>query len=230
MRVGLVGGTFNPIHLGHLLIAEEARERLGLEEIVFIPTGQPWMKEGCPLTPPHHRLNMIRLAIQANPFFRVSSMEMDRPGPTYTVDTLSELHNQTGGSDDLYLVLGVDSLREFPRWKQPEKILELCSLVASPRPGYPEMDQGFLKGIHPSATTVRPTRSSKSVNDPLHSEPRLDISDNKLVFLEGPLVDISGTEIRRRVSQGMSVRYQVPDDVERYIYCYGLYRDVELSR
>ena len=230
MRVGLVGGTFDPIHLGHMLIAEEACARLALDEMVFIPTGQPWMKADTSLSAPHHRLNMIRLAILNNPFFRASSMEIDRPGPTYTVDTLSELHNQAGGSDDLYFVLGVDSLREFPRWKQPEKILELCSLIATPRPGYKKVDHGFLRGIDPSTSTFCAALPSKSANDPIRSEPGLETSDHRVVFLEGPMVDISGTEIRRRVAKGLSVRYQVPDEVERYIYRYGLYRDVDLRR
>ncbi len=205
-RIGIVGGTFDPIHLGHLLVAEEARLRLALEEVIFIPTGHPWMKAGQSLSPPHHRLNMVRLAIASNPFFRASSMEIDRQGPTYTVDTLEELRQEASGDADLYFILGIDSLKDFHRWKEPGKILEHCTLVAAPRPGCQGIDLTFLDHILPSS------------------------SREAVVVLEGPMVDISGTEIRRRVARGMSVRYQVPEEVVRYIYRYGLYRDVEVTQ
>lgn len=199
VRVGILGGTFDPIHVGHLLVAEGARVGLDLEEVVFIPTGQPWMKSGRILSPAHHRENMVRMSIASNPFFRVSSMEIDRPGPTYTVDTLRELHHELGGEDDLYFILGSDSSRDFQRWKEPEEILKLCTLAVVPRPGSLDHDLSAIS-------------QSKS---------------GSAVLLEGPMVDISGTEIRRRVSLGLSVRYLVPDDVEHYIRRYGLYGDVE---
>ena len=203
--VGLVGGTFDPIHLGHLLVAEEARVRLGLEEVVFIPTGQPWMKAERDLSPTHHRLNMVRLAVASNPFFRASSLEIDRPGLTYTIDTLREFHRDASGRDDFYFILGIDSLKEFHRWREPAKILELCTLVAVPRPGHPDMDLSFMDDVQPSAS-------------------------KKVVALDGLAIGISGTEIRRRVGLGLSVRYQVPEDVERYMYRYGLYRDAEVGK
>ena len=205
MRVGLIGGTFDPIHLGHLLVAEEARVRISLDEVVFIPTGHPWMKADRQLSPSHHRLNMVRMAIASNPFFRVSSTEIDRLGLTYTSDTLEELHKDAGSADDFYFILGTDSLRDFPHWKKPSRILELCALVVAPRPGYRDMDLSVLNSIEPSS------------------------SDRGLV-LEGPIVDVSGKEIRSRVGQGLSVRYWVPDDVEGYIYRFGLYRDREIGQ
>ena len=202
VRVGIIGGTFAPIHVGHLLVAEDARVSMELEEVVFIPTGQPWMKSGSTLSSAHHRMNMVRMAIASNPFFRASSMEIDRPGPTYTVDTLREMRQELDGEDDLYFILGSDSSEKFHRWKEPEEILRLCTIVTMPRPGSPDHD---LMGIDPSGS-------------------------GKVVFLEGPLVDISGTEIRRRVSMGLSVRYLVPDEVEHYIRRYGLYGDGEMSQ
>jgi nicotinate-nucleotide adenylyltransferase len=202
MRVGIVGGTFDPIHVGHLLIAEDARVGLGLEEIVFIPTGQPWMKSGRTLSPPHHRMNMVRMSIASNPFFRASSIEIDRPGPTYTVDTLRELRQEFGGEDDLYFILGSDSSKEFHRWREPGEVLRLCTLAVVPRPGSMDRD---LSAISPSGS-------------------------DKVVLLEGPLVDISGTKIRRRVSLGLPVRYMVPDEVEHYLRRYGLYRDAEVGQ
>ena len=202
MKLGILGGTFDPIHLGHLLIAEQARATLGLDEVLFITAGQPWMKEGTPISDARHRLSMVRLAVGANPFFHASAIEIDRPGPTYTVDTLEELRREAESDAQLYLVLGADSLKNLSRWKSPELLIQLCTLVAAPRPGHADRDLGFIDDIQPGAS-------------------------QKLAILEGPEVGISGAEIRRRVSQGLSVRYQVPEDVERYIYSHGLYRNVE---
>ena len=200
MRVGLLGGTLDPIHLGHLLVAEEARVKLGLEEVIFIPTGRPWMKAGDSIAPGHHRMNMVRLAVATNPFFRSSSDEVDRPGPSYTVDTLEALKTGEHEEDDLYFILGVDLLKEFHLWKRPDRILELSTLVVVPRPGVQHCDTSHLDSIGPSASS-------------------------KLVFLDGPCVGISGTEIRQRADRGYSVRYLVPEAVEDYLQRYGLYRN-----
>ena len=200
MRLGIVGGTFDPIHVGHLVIAEEARIKLSLEEVVFIPTGRPWMKQGRVLSEAHHRLSIVRLAVASNPFFRCSSAEVDRPGATYTVDTLEELHRESIGEDEIYFVLGADSAAQFHRWKNPGRILELCTLVVAPRPGFSAPDLGFLEEITPGAS-------------------------RHAILLEGPSLDISGTGIRRRISEGLAVRYQVPEGVERYLHSHGLYRD-----
>ena len=202
MRFGIIGGSFDPIHLGHLLIAEEARVRLDLAEVVFIPAGLPWMKQETPMSPAHHRLNMVRLAISSNPFFTASSREVDREGPTYTVDTLEELHRDNGDHQDLYFILGVDALQQLHLWKDPLRILELCTLVAAPRPGADVLDLRFLEDIGPSAK-------------------------EELVLLEGPPVGISATEIRRRAASGLSIQYQVPQEVERYIHRYRLYTERE---
>ena len=198
MKLGILGGTFDPIHLGHLLIAEEARVTLELDEVVFIAAGQPWMKEGAPISDARHRLSMVRLAVGANPFFHVSALEIDRTGPTYTVDTLEELQSQADHDRHMYLILGMDSLKGLPRWERSESLLKLCTLVAVPRPGHHKREMGFLDDIQPGAST-------------------------EVVLLESPEVDISGTEIRRRVSEGLPVRYMVPEGVERYIYSHGLY-------
>ena len=164
----------------------------------------PWMKEGDPPSSSYHRLNMVRLAVDSNPFFRASSLEIDRPGPTYTVDTLDQMHQDSGDKDDLYFILGIDSYRKFHTWKEPARVLELATLIAVTRPGHLQLDLGPL-----SDNSAAP---------------------EKVVVLEGLLVDISGTEIRRRVSLSLTVRYQVPDEVERYIYHYSLYRDEGTSK
>lgn len=175
MRVGIIGGTFDPIHLGHLIIAEEARIQLELEQVIFIPTGQPWLKAGRPLTPGQHRLKMVRLAIASNPYFRAASNEVDRPGPSYTVDTLVELREELGPAASLYFILGRDALEQFHQWKEPERLLELCNLVVVNRPGHPKDDFSTLLARYPQAA-------------------------DKVMALSAPLIDISGTEIRRRAA------------------------------
>jgi len=205
MKVGILGGTFDPIHLGHLIIAEEARVRLGLEEVLFIPTGQPWMKGGQPISPSQHRMNMVRLAVASNPFFKVCSMEMERPGPSYTVETLEELRRHRGPGHEFFFILGLDSLKEFHRWKDPAGILERCTLVALRRPGYEKVALAHLEEVRPDALA-------------------------RVVFLDAPLIEISGTEIRRRVASGVSIRYWVPREVEEYIYHNGLYRNTEVHQ
>ena len=199
MRIGILGGTFDPIHIGHLFIAEEARLRLDFEEVLFIPTGQPWMKGERSLSNANDRFNMVRLAIECNPFFRASSLEIDRSGPTYTVDTLRELHRQIGPGVDLNFIIGMDSLRWFMQWKEPAEVLELCKLAVVSRPGCEEYDFQQLDSVTPGGS-------------------------DRVLQVPAPLLDVSGTRIRDRVAKGKSIRYQVPNEVERYIWTHGLYR------
>ena len=117
MRLGLFGGTFDPIHFGHLLVAEEVRIQLHLDEVVLIPTGQPWMKVQRSLSPSKKRLDMVRIAVSRNPFFRASSIEVDRPGPTYTVDTVRSFREGMQAEDEIYFIIGMDSLKSFHLWK-----------------------------------------------------------------------------------------------------------------
>ena len=199
MRIGILGGTFDPIHLGHLLIAEEARLGLQLGQVLFVPAGRPWLKEGQPLTEARHRVRMVELAIAANPYFQVRRDEVDRPGLTYTVDTLEELRSELPSSAELYFILGLDAFESFHRWKEPDRILELSRLVVVSRPGYSveERDQ-LLARYHQQRDRICLL--------PVHS------------------VDFSATEIRRRAAQDISFRYQVPEAVEGYIVEEGLYR------
>ena len=125
MRIGILGGTFDPIHIGHLVLAEECLSRLELDQIWFIPTGEPWLKESLDITDGFHRLEMVKLATKSNPRFVVSSIEIDRSGPTYTIDTLRYLHNQLGGDTRIYFILGLDTLSNFHQWKDPENIINL---------------------------------------------------------------------------------------------------------
>jgi len=199
MKLGVLGGTFDPIHNGHLAVADEVRKRLELDEILFVPAGQPWLKAGKPLTEAEHRMEMVRLAIADRPYYKLSTMEIDREGPSYTVDTMSELKNQRADEDELFFILGWDSLAELPEWREPERIIRLCQLVAVPRPGYPRPDLKVLESSIPGL-------------------------NERVTVLDKPTVDISASDIRERVGKGLSISGLVPDAVARYIRENGLYR------
>jgi len=199
MKLGVLGGTFDPIHNGHLAVADEVRSQLKLDEIIFMPAGQPWLKAGKPLTKAKHRLGMVRLAIADRAYCKISTMEIDRGGPSYTVDTMAELKNQRGDEDELFFILGWDSLAELPEWRQPADIIKLCKLVAVPRPGYPRPDLSDLEKSIPGLS-------------------------ERVTVLDKPEVDISASEIRERVARGESISGLVPEAVERYISEKGLYR------
>ena len=200
LKLGVLGGTFDPIHLGHLLIAEEVREHLGLDLVLFIPTGQPYLRPGSPVASAPHRLEMTRLGTADNPAFDVSAMEVERPGPTYTLDTLEALTRERGEGLGLFFVLGVDSARTLPRWYEPAQVLERCTPVVVVRPGAGEWDPRELDTLSPGIS-------------------------QRAVHLQGPQLGISGTELRRRIACGASVRYWVPRPVEEYIAQHKLYQE-----
>ena len=197
MRIGVLGGTFDPIHLGHLIIAEEARDRLDLEEVCFVPASAPWMKAGQPLTSGHDRLSMARLAVEDNPFYRVSTLELERPGPSYTVETLRELQEDYGSEAQLFFIMGSDAFARFDEWKDPEGILGLATLVVVDRLGATASAEAIAQQVGNSGSAER---------------------------VRGVHLEISAKDIRRRVLEGASIRYLVPEPVERYIYARGLYR------
>ena len=199
MRIGVFGGTFDPIHIGHLTLAEEARAFLTLDQVLFIPTGRPWLKAGHHISEAHHRLAMVRVAVNSNPDFQVSEMEICRPGPTYTVDTVDELRRQLDPMATIYLLLGLDSLNDLNRWHLPERLLDMATLVGIARPGSLDLDTAAIDNIVPEASS-------------------------RIILLRGPLMSVSGTEIRQRVSKGESITCQVPEIVEKYIHEQGLYR------
>ena len=199
MNVGVLGGTFDPIHNGHLIIAEEARIKLGLERVIFVPAGKPWFKEHRDIAPGEHRLAMIRLAIAANPHFSVSTVDLDRTGPSYTVHTLPDLKRELGAAVNFYFILGVDALAGLPLWKEPEGVVEMCYLVAARRPGVGPLDLESLERSMPGISS-------------------------RIIFLDNTLVDISSTDIRERLRKGLPITNLVPDAVERYIREKGLYK------
>lgn len=196
MRIGVFGGTFDPIHLGHLIVAEDARAALDLDKVLFIPAGQPWFKSYRQITESHHRLEMVKLAVEGNKLFDVSDIEIRRSGPSYTVDTLTELHEWYADAEFI-VILGIDALREIDRWHQPRNLFELASVVGMARPGA-SLDPSVLNAAIPGASS-------------------------RMRLLDSALIDISGTDIRQRVAAGRSIRYRVPAAVERYIGENGLY-------
>jgi len=196
VNIGVLGGTFDPIHMGHLVVAEEARIKLGLREVLFVPAGQPWLKRDRNITLAVHRVEMVRRAIADNPHFKLCTLEVERPGPSYTVDTLTMLRKQLGSKASLFFILGRDTLAELPLWKEPEKLVQLCRLVVPPRLG---------------------SRDLK------HLETAIPGLLDKVIQLDMPVIGISSSEIRRRIAQGLPIRYLVPAEIEKYITKHKIY-------
>jgi nicotinate-nucleotide adenylyltransferase len=196
--LGVFGGTFDPIHVAHLAVAEEAAEVLGLERILFVPAGVPPHKPGRLITPAADQL-----AIAGNERFGVDRREIDRPGPSYTVDTLASLHASHaagGAAADLTLVLSAEAFLGLMSWREPRRVLELARIVVAPRDGYPDAGPDFLAGHLPDLA-------------------------GRATFLDGPRLRLSASELRARVASGRSLRYLVPDAVVAYIGDHGLYQN-----
>jgi nicotinate-nucleotide adenylyltransferase len=202
-RVGLFGGTFDPPHFGHLVIAEWARDQLALDRVVFMPAGVPPHKRRAGLSSAESRLAMTRLAVRGHAAFTVSSLEARRRGPSFTVDTLRQLRRRYSGAR-LYLLIGADSLDDFSNWHQPRAILDLATLAVAGRPGWPGA----------------PTRGKRRAG-------RIPAAlRRRVVWLENPALAVSSSAIRTRVRARRSLRYLVPDAVARYIGRHHLYREV----
>ncbi|MFT4189791.1 MAG: nicotinate-nucleotide adenylyltransferase [Aeromicrobium sp.] len=196
-RVGVMGGTFDPIHHGHLVAASEAQATFDLDEVVFVPTGQPWQKAGRDVSPAEHRYLMSVIATAANPRFTVSRVDIDRDGPTYTIDTLRDLTEQRPDAD-LFFITGADAITAILTWRDHEKLFDLAQFVACTRPGH-ELDEMTL--AHLPAGRVQ--------------------------ILEIPALAISSTDCRERARGGEPVWYLVPDGVVQYIAKHGLYEPSE---
>ena len=197
MNIGVLGGTFDPIHMGHLVVAEEARIKLELREVLLVPAGQPWLKQDRNITPAVHRVEMVRRAIADNLHFKLCALEVERPGPSYTVDTLTMLRKQLGSEASFFFILGRDTLAELPLWKEPEKLVQLCRLVVAPRLG--SRDLKHLEAAVPGLL-------------------------DKVIQLDMPVIGISSSGIRQRIAQGLPIRYLVPSVVETYIREQRIYR------
>ncbi len=194
--IGILGGTFDPPHLAHLAVAEEAREALGLSRVLFVPAGQPWQKAGRPVTPGRLRLAMVERAVAGNPGFVADPREVDRPGPSYTDETIAELAAETGSEP--WFILSAEALAGFATWRDPERILGLARICVVPRDGSPDAALATFRERFPGAA-------------------------DRLIILDQPRLAISSTQIRARVRAGRSIRYLVPDAVVDLISEYALY-------
>ena len=196
-RLGIMGGTFDPIHYGHLLMAEEARQAFALDEVVFVPNGRPAHKKAYLVSSPEERYAMTLLATGSNPCFSASRIEIERPGPSYTIDTLREFRVLYPELDALYFITGADAVLEILTWHEYDKLVRECQFIAVTRPGFvldrlhDLVDAAFLDRVH---------------------------------YLPIPNIEISSTDIRRRVREGRSIKYLTPEPVEAYIQQQGLYR------
>jgi nicotinate-nucleotide adenylyltransferase len=195
LRVGIFGGTFDPVHIGHLNVAEQCREQGGLDQVWFVPAPRPPQKLDRVLTSFGQRVEMIALAIAGHPAFRIDEIEKDRPGPSYTADTLEEL-KQLHPEHDLFLLVGSDCLPDLPKWRHPARILELAKLLVVARPGWPVLPLDQIRASLEMAA-----------DSAVHIQP-----------IQVPLIDLSSTDLRRRVAEGRSIRYLVPRAVECYIH------------
>lgn len=193
-RIGVMGGTFDPIHHGHLVAASEVQSWFDLDEVLFVPTGQPWQKTDRDVSPPEDRYLMTVIATAANPRFRVSRVDIDRAGLTYTIDTLRELA-ATYPNDELYFITGADAMAAILTWRDHGELFELAHFVGCTRPGH-EMDESTLEGLPKERVTL----------------------------VEIPALAISSTDCRARVHSGEPVWYLVPDGVVQYIGKHGLYQ------
>ena len=189
-----MGGTFDPIHHGHLVAASEVRARFDLDEVIFVPTGEPWQKSARRVTSAEDRYLMTVIATAANPHFTVSRVDIDRDGPTYTIDTLRELHAAMA-SDELFFITGADALAQILTWRDHHELFELAHFVGVTRPGHP-MSPDIVDGL----------------------------PEDRITLMEIPALAISSTDCRDRVHAGEPVWYLVPDGVVQYIGKHGLYR------
>ena len=200
MRIGIFGGTFDPIHVGHLILAEQCREQCRLDEVWFIPAAQPPHKLGATISAAKQRTEMVEFAISGHPHFRLNTIELERAGPSFTVTTLEQL-KMDDAERELFLLIGADSVRDLPYWREPARILQLATIVAVNRGDQPPPD---ISGLLPLFG---------------------DKSRTRIVTASMPGIEISATDIRHRVREGRSIRYLVPRAVETYIHQHGLYRE-----
>jgi len=198
LKIGIMGGTFDPIHLGHLATAEAVRELFTLDEILFIPAARPPHKLGRKVTDENHRLAMTQLATRSNKFFKVSDMELKRTGLSYTLDTIDELHKTFGSATELFFIIGADSLADLSKWHEAKKLVEKCHFIATTRQGV-DIDFSAVRNYFGTAAIKHIHRVTT------------------------PGLEISSTDLRERIKSGRSIKYLVPEAVEEYILRKGLY-------
>ena len=199
-RVGILGGSFDPPHAGHLMIAREAKERADLDAVLFIPAGEQWLKEGQDVAPATHRLAMTHLLVGSTPALEVSDIEVTRPGPTYTVDTLQELRQSSPPDTEYFFILGEDSVTDLPRWHRPQELVTLCRFIAMPR----------VDG------TGRPDLSAAYDAIP-------GLREKVSILEDAPRMNVSSSSVRKMMGSGDDLRGIVPDNIVKYITAHRLY-------
>jgi len=199
-KIAIMGGTFDPIHYGHLVAAETVRAKIGAQKVLFIPTGRPPHKNNKTVEHDEHRYLMTVLATAGNPYFNVSRIEIDRPGLTFTIDTIQTLKKICSPETEIYFITGADAVNEILTWKSPEELFKICTFVAVTRPGY---DKNVL------LKNLKKVEENYKIN---------------LIFAEVPALSISSTDIRNRVIAKKPIKYLLPDEVEQYIMKFGLYK------
>jgi nicotinate-nucleotide adenylyltransferase len=199
MRIGIFGGTFDPVHMGHLILAEQCRDQAALDQVWFLPSAHPPHKSDRPVTRFEQRCEMLELAIAGHPSFRVERLEKDLPPPSYTAETLAELRRRHP-ADEFVLLMGSDQLPDLPGWYQPQRVIEQAGFVVVPRPGV-------------MLWTAERLAAAMGV----------EVSAVRLRFVTCPMIEIASRELRRAVADGMSIRYLVPRSVEEYVKDRKLY-------
>ncbi len=200
-RVGLFGGSFDPIHFGHLISARSLAEQLGLDRVILVPAAQPPHKQNRQITSGPHRLAMVELAVEGDPLFEVSDLELRRQGPSYTFDTVSEMRTRLGEHTSLFWFIGADSLPELPSWYRIAELVQAVQIVTATRPGWEPPPLARLEAVMPPGAAAALLCNC----------------------FQTPAIDISATDLRRRVANGLSIRYLTPESVRGYIRDHRLY-------
>ncbi|MEP6776054.1 MAG: nicotinate-nucleotide adenylyltransferase [Chloroflexota bacterium] len=203
-RLGVIGGSFDPIHIAHLVMADTVREALGLDRVLFMPAGQQPLKRGKPASPAEQRAAMVQLAIEGDPYFVLSRVDLDRAGPSYTADSMERLREEWGGPDQvaMWFITGTDSLLTMPQWREPGRILAHTRLAVIQRPNFNAEGMGTMDALEAQVPGIKAA----------------------IDWVDAPLMEISSTDIRERVRAGRSIRYRTPEAVRDYIEAQGLYR------
>lgn len=200
-RIAIMGGTFDPIHYGHLVTAEAVRHKYKIDRVLFVPTGHPPHKKNRDVSSPEHRYMMTMLATETNPYFYVSRIEIDREGTTYTIDTIKELKEMYDPDTKIYFITGADAFYEILTWKNSKELLQICSFIAATRPEYHKEE--LINNIEVIKNNYQ----------------------SKFHFIEVPALAISSSDIRNRVRDGRPIKYLLPETVENYINKYDIYKD-----
>ena len=220
MKLGLLGGSFNPVHHGHLAIARQTREALGLDQILFIPTNHPPHKPNGSLAPVQDRYEMVRLAIASDPSLAISEVEIRRPGKSYSIDTIRLLQQEHGARTQLFFLIGLDALLDFPSWREPLTLLELCPFVVLSRPGLSFRSLSTMALLPPI-----PQASLADLDAGRISQLEVSLGTQRLTYLQLPPCTVSASDIRSRIRRGLSVANLLPPLVESYILQHHLYQE-----